>query len=181
MNQHNTQSSDARPWGVRRLWLRNIVIAVILVVAWFVFDRVTKGYFESLVSPGEVIVPNLGGLGLIQINLVHNTGAAWGSFSGFVPVLALVTSLLCLGIALFAIYWARQASVFEMVALALVFAGGIGNLYDRCIQGYVIDFITPLFIAFPTFNVADIGVTCGVIMLALVWVIRAVRIKDEKE
>ena len=43
-------------------------------------------------------------------------------------------------------------------------AGGIGNAIDRFTLGFVVDFIEPTFIDFPIFNVADIGVTCGIIL-----------------
>lgn len=51
--------------------------------------------------------------------------------------------------------------------MGLVAAGGIGNAIDRFALGYVVDFIQPLFIDFPVFNVADIGVTCGFVLLVL--------------
>lgn len=180
MANHKEQTLDARPWGVHRLWFRNLIVAAILAVVWLVFDRVTKVFFEGAAVPGETIVADVGNLGLIRFDLIHNTGAAWGSFAGSVPVLIVVTAMVCLAIAAFAIYWAREASLFEMAALALLFAGGVGNLYDRITQGYVIDFITPLFIDFPTFNVADIGVTCGVIMLVLAWIVQAIQ-EHEKQ
>ena len=59
----------------------------------------------------------------------------------------------------------------------LVVAGGIGNAIDRFSQGYVVDFIEPVFIDFPVFNVADIGVTCGFVLF-LVGVIVSWRHED---
>ena len=52
-----------------------------------------------------------------------------------------------------------------VIALSLLAAGGIGNVVDRVIFGYVVDFIEFNFIEFPVFNVADICVTVGVILL----------------
>ena len=43
-------------------------------------------------------------------------------------------------------------------------AGGIGNAIDRFVRGYVVDLIDPTFIDFPVFNVADIGVTIGIVL-----------------
>ena len=60
-----------------------------------------------------------------------------------------------------------MANGFEMVGLGLLVAGGIGNFIDRLVYGYVVDFITPTFINFPTFNIADIGVTCGIVLAAI--------------
>ena len=106
--------------------------------------------------------------------MLHNKGVAWGAFAGNIPIIAIATSLMCIGIAAFSFYWARRSSMPEMIGLGLLFAGGIGNLYDRIAQGYVVDFITPLFIDFPTFNIADIGVTCGIALLAICWIVQIV-------
>ena len=54
-----------------------------------------------------------------------------------------------------------------VVSLALVVAGGIGNCIDRLTTGYVVDFIRLTFIDFPVFNVADICVTCGVVLFLI--------------
>lgn len=143
---------------------RNGVVFALCVLVWFILDRVTKVIAElAFTHPGrgEVSIDHF-----IRFDLVHNTGAAWGSFSDATSLLALFTTLLCVIILAFALYEAKQASCIEMVALALIFAGGLGNLFDRVVYGYVVDMITPIFISFPTFNVADVGVTCGVVLFA---------------
>ena len=153
-------------------WARNLAIWAGCAFLWFVLDRVTKAYFDGF-SVGQVVGLNL--QGVLQFSLVHNVGVAWGALAGQVPVISIVTAFMCVAIAVFAVYWARSAGKLEMLALGLLFAGGIGNLFDRVAYGYVVDFITPLFISFPTFNVADIGVTCGIALLAIVWVVQIVR------
>ena len=80
--------------------------------------------------------------------------------------------ILCVLIAVCAFFASREASLLEMVGLALVFAGGIGNMVDRLIHGYVIDFIAPVFIDFPTFNIADMGITCGIICVLVALAMR---------
>lgn len=149
--------------------LRNRIIFCIVVVLWFLFDRVTK-CFVTEYSIDTLASPRIDGV--IELSLVHNHGAAWGSFSGMVGALVVVTAILCLVIAFYALLISREASLLEMVGLALVFAGGIGNLVDRIVNGYVIDFITPLFIDFPTFNIADIGITCGIVCVIVAFVIK---------
>ena len=150
--------------------LRNRIVFCVCVVLWFVLDRVTKLYFEAY-SVDMLVAPSIGGI--VEFRLVHNRGAAWGSFSGMVDILVIVTALLCIAILVYAFITSRRASLLEMIGLALVLGGGVGNLVDRVVNGYVIDFISPLFIDFPTFNIADIGITCGivcvVIALAVEW------------
>ena len=53
----------------------------------------------------------------------------------------------------------------QLFSIGIVVAGGIGNAIDRFVTGYVVDFICFDFIDFPVFNIADIGVTCGVLIL----------------
>lgn len=148
---------------------RNRIVFCVVVVLWFLFDRATK--FLVTEYPVDMLTsPRIEGV--VEFSLVHNHGAAWGSFSGMVGALVVVTAILCLIIAVYAFIASREASLLEMVGLALVFAGGIGNLVDRIVNGYVIDFIAPLFIDFPTFNIADVGITCGIVCVIVALAIR---------
>jgi len=144
------------------LRFRNLTLLFGIVLAWLALDRFTKAAVENGHSVGDVLIDNLLGF---RIELVHNTGAAWGAFSDATGSISIVSIIVLVIIVVYSIWQSDKASVFEMIALALLGAGGIGNLIDRLNQGYVTDFITPTFIEFPTFNVADIGVTFGVIML----------------
>lgn len=56
----------------------------------------------------------------------------------------------------------------QLFSIGVVVAGGIGNAIDRFVTGYVVDFICFDFINFPVFNIADIGVTCGVVILVTI-------------
>lgn len=163
---NNKESQDARHSGVRLVCGRKVAAWALVALVWLFLDRVTKHVFDEH-APGTVVVPDVANLGIVKLNLVHNFGAAWGSFSGHVPVLAVFTGVLCLAILVVSVVWATHATGVELFALGILFAGGIGNLYDRIVQGYVTDFITPLFIDFPTFNVADIGVTVGIFLLCV--------------
>ena len=147
---------------------RNRIVFCVIVVLWVFFDRMTKAVFEGLpigTAPFQVD-------GLLELKLVHNFGAAWGSFSGMTLGLIVVTFILCIAIVGYAFVASKEVSLLEMVGLALVFAGGVGNLIDRIMNGYVIDFIAPLFIDFPTFNIADTGITCGIVCVVIALVIR---------
>lgn len=152
---------------------RNLAVLAGCAFLWCIIDRATKVYFDGNFKVGQIAVPDI--LGIVQFQLVHNKGVAWGAFSGNVPIIAIVTALMCVAILVFAVYWSRHSSTAEMIGLGLLFAGGVGNLFDRVVQGYVVDFISPLFIDFPTFNVADIGVTCGIVLLACCWIWQILR------
>ncbi len=100
-------------------------------------------------------------------NLVHvgNRGAAWSLFtgySGFLAVLAVVT--------LAAIAWFRHHLALReprvQLSFGLLCGGIVGNLIDRVAYGHVVDFLDFHFgsYIYPTFNLADSGIVCGVIL-----------------
>lgn len=60
-----------------------------------------------------------------------------------------------------------QLKTIHLTCLGIVAAGGIGNAIDRFFTGYVVDFICFDFIDFPVFNIADVGVTCGILLLVI--------------
>ena len=116
-------------------------------------------------QPGTSLGLVLGGL--VDVRLVHNTGAAWGMFAGNTALLGVFSLVVVCALVGYFAYDRENVNLLQTIGIALVGAGGIGNAIDRFIQGYVTDFIAVTFIDFPVFNVADIGVTCGVVLLFL--------------
>lgn len=139
-------------------------VLVAIIVAWVIFDQVTK----SLVA-GQRLGDQFAGpfLGLVDFRLVHNTGGAWGIFEGNPAALGIFSLVVCALLLGYYIWQRHEVNMLQTVGIALIVAGGIGNVIDRFTQGYVIDFIEFSFFDFPVFNVADIGVTCGFVLLFL--------------
>ncbi len=111
--------------------------------------------------------------GLIPLTLAFNKGAAFGISIGddsrwfFVPVTLI--AMVLLGVLL---KQAAERDSLRMVSISLVMTGAVGNLYDRVRWSRgVVDFIgpieLPLFGPFPIFNVADMAITCGAVLLAI--------------
>ena len=105
--------------------------------------------------------------GLFSLTYVQNDGAAFSMLEGQQWLFAVV-------FAIFAIFIIWEFSkkrmpftTFERFCIVAVFAGGLGNMIDRLRLGYVVDMIHTDFINFPVFNVADIFITCGCILLML--------------
>ncbi|MBM4184802.1 MAG: signal peptidase II [Gemmatimonadetes bacterium] len=131
-------------------------------------DLITKRWaLEALaVERGE-----LAG-GLIPLTLAFNKGAAFGIRLGedsrwfFVPVTLVALLLLAM---LFR--QAHDRDFLRIVSISLVVSGAIGNLYDRVRWSRgVVDFIGPIDLGlwdFPIFNVADMSITCGAVLLAI--------------
>ena len=140
---------------------RNTLVFGVVALAWLAFDTLTKSFFNGH-SLGEVIAGPF--LGLVRFRLVHNTGAAWGMFGDSTFLLGVLSIAVCLVLVAYLFFLSPRPSLVEVVGVALVVAGGLGNAFDRFTLGYVVDFIEPVFIDFPVFNVADIGVTCGFVL-----------------
>ena len=147
-------------FGVRRKQERMFAV---MACAWVVIiDQYVKRAVVQSLALGETaeLLP-----GLLRLERVHNYGAAWSSFSGARWLLIGVTGL---GLAL--LFWLVTTIVRHPLgvwSLWLVIGGGIGNLIDRVVNGYVVDMLATEFMNFPVFNIADIFVTCGTAAAAL--------------
>ncbi|MFP2959586.1 signal peptidase II [Myxococcus sp. 1LA] len=107
---------------------------------------------------------------------VENPGAAWGIFGGMPEgvrrAFFLVVSLVAMG---FIVTMYRRTPVeqrLSRLSLALVTGGALGNFMDRLLRGYVIDFIDWHWrnqpgMRWPTFNVADVAISVGVVLMLL--------------
>ncbi len=110
--------------------------------------------------------------GHVPLTLAFNRGAAFGISIGddprwfFIPVAFLALGLMCV-----LLVRAERQDNLRIVALSLVIAGAIGNLVDRIRWDRgVVDFIGPIDLGFyhwPIFNVADMAISCGAVLLAI--------------
>lgn len=103
--------------------------------------------------------------GLFHLTYVQNTGAAFSSFQGMQWLFAVIFIAFTA-----AIIWEFSKkrlpfTTFDRWCIALIYAGGLGNMIDRVRLGYVVDMIAVDFMEFPVFNVADCFITCGCIAL----------------
>lgn len=149
---------------------KKLIFFIIIVVSVVAADQLTKYMIMRNVSYGSVIkvVP-----GILNINHVHNTGAAFG-FLSWLPARAgkifflIITSIALIILSI--LYFKTEAKkLFFLFALALIFAGALGNFIDRLCYGWVIDFIDVYVYVWhwPSFNVADSAITIGAVYLGL--------------
>ena len=145
--------------------LRNkFIVMSVLIVVILVLDLVTKYVIDGMYEEGTGVsaIP-----GLFNIISVHNYGAAWGIFEGS-QVMLIIMSLIFLGIFIWYFIVEKKKSWLLIVTFAFLFAGCLGNLYDRIVFGYVRDFIQFAFWqSFPIFNFADTFLTIGIIMFII--------------
>ena len=146
----------------------------LLALAWAALDQAFKLYTLAAVPPYPErleVVP-----GVLAFAYAENRGAAWGLFDGGVLPLTLLRASAAL--ALLVWLWRRpQWSRLQRVAFALIAGGALGNAIDGAVRGFVVDTLLshtlsnlyrPLFGgSFPIFNLADVGVVSGVVLLLL--------------
>ena len=165
----------ALPW----LWLSVIV---------FVLDQVTKLYFEGSLQMYQqiVVIPDY-----FSWTLAYNTGAAFSFLADHGGWQRWLFAVIAIGVSAVLVVWLRRlprrGQGWLALGLALVLGGALGNLFDRVAYGHVIDFLDVhthvqpfsgwLVAAFgtphwPTFNIADTGLTCGATLLIYEFVFR---------
>ena len=129
----------------------------VMIVFITVLDQITKFIaVKYLKGNGSVdFLP-----GIVRFTYSENTGMAFSMFSGARWVFVAVTVVVCAGI-LWYLFSNRAKHLWLYWSLGVVCAGGMGNLVDRALYGYVVDFIEPVFIDFAIFNIADCAVTLG--------------------
>ena len=101
---------------------------------------------------------------LFKLDFVKNYGAAFNIFSGnriFLSLISIIFSILLI----YLILRKNTLNLFDLFSYSFILGGTIGNGMDRVIKGYVIDFINLNIINFPVFNIADISINVGFILL----------------
>lgn len=138
-----------------------------VAVGVYALDQASKSWAVHRLSDGSTI--DL--VGSLRLNLAFNSGAAFSRGTGLGPAIG----LLAIGVVIVLLWTSRSsASRLTSVAMGLVLGGAIGNLSDRLLRegpggflgGAVVDFIDLQW--WPIFNVADMGVVVGGILLVLV-------------
>ena len=103
---------------------------------------------------------------VFHFTYVENTGAAWGMLKDARWVFMVFSVIAIVGIAAILVFW-KQITVLPGIALSMIAGGGIGNMIDRIVRKYVVDFLYFKLIRFPVFNVADAFVCIGVALLII--------------
>lgn len=134
-------------------------LALAVCAAVLLADQATKAIARAALTPGESVTV----LGPLQLTEAHNSGVAFGLADGGGVLLLLATGL-ALAAVLFLFYLEPERPGMAL-ATGLLLGGALGNLVDRIVAGEVTDFIDlPLW---PTFNLADVAITAGVVILAV--------------
>ena len=96
--------------------------------------------------------------------MLNNYGAAFNIFSGSRVFLSLISIFFSI-LLIYLIFRKNTLNLFDLYSYSFILGGTIGNGIDRIYRGFVIDFINLNIINFPVFNIADISINIGFIIL----------------
>lgn len=149
-----------------------MIVLSFTVIVLVIIDQVVKYFcFNNLVEP-ITLIP-----GFIELSYLENRGAAFGIMQDKSFFLVVFPIIIIIGLIVF--YTKLGNSRNEKISkasLILILSGAIGNLIDRVFNGFVVDMFHFTFFDFPIFNIADIYVVVGTILLMIVTLLS----KEEK-
>ena len=140
---------------------RGIVAVIVLLLIGL--DQLVKSYIVQQIPLGEVRswIPNV-----VSLTYLQNRGAAFSMLQDQQWLFAIITLVVMVG-AIWYLHKHMEDSLWMVLGLTLIIAGGLGNFIDRISQGFVVDMFRLDFINFAIFNVADSYLTVGVIILLI--------------
>lgn len=138
-------------------------LPLLLALAVLIADQWSKSWVLSHLEPGRLypLLP-----GLLALQRVSNTGAAFSLFRDSVQVLAVVSLAVSAAVLLW-ILWKPPHGLWPSLALGFLLGGAAGNGLDRWNHGAVTDFLATVPFSFPVFNLADVAINLAVACFAL--------------
>lgn len=136
----------------------------LVAILGIIFDQITKYIVvQNFAEIGDTfpLWPNV-----FHFTYVINTGAAFSFFRGQVEILRWISLVVSLILIIY-VWFTPRLALLEQLGYGFILAGAIGNGIDRFLFGYVVDFLDFRLINFPVFNLADVAINIGVILLLI--------------
>ena len=145
--------------------IKRILPSSLFVALIFILDRLTKHLILELSQPLNEL--NIQVNSFLSFNLVWNDGIAFGLLSFKENFFYEVVTILIIIVSLLVLWFALRTKGIEKFGFLMILGGALGNLFDRMYYSSVIDFIDISYNNYHwfIFNVADIFITLGVVML----------------
>lgn len=148
-----------------KVYLTSVIVLLI--------DQIVKLLIKTNMNLNEEIsiIPNF-----FSIQYLKNTGAAFSILENQTILLA-ITSIICISVIIYYLKKEENLTTAMYLSFGLVLGGILGNLIDRIVYQVVIDFLSfQIFnYNFPVFNIADIGITIGVLLLIIIYISRDIK------
>jgi len=142
---------------------KNNLICYLVVISIFFFDRISKiKIIEHQIENNRIYINDY-----LNFDLIWNTGIGFGLFSSNSNFFYNSITVMIGGVIIYILYLVVKLNFLDKIFLSLVLGGALGNFYDRLTYFAVPDFIDIHFNNFHwfTFNIADIFITIGLIMI----------------
>lgn len=157
------------------------VFSLVMTAVLIAVDQILKFIVNSNIDLyDDIEVIKFGSVKIFSLTHIRNAGAAWSIMEGKTWFLVLLPIVVC-SLGFYYMYKIKDKSKLEMFSIALVIAGGLGNLIDRIRLKEVIDYIRFEPINFPIFNFADICIVIGAILFTLSVIISDLAKNKEKK
>ncbi|MDD6941091.1 MAG: signal peptidase II [Bacilli bacterium] len=148
-----------------KVYLTSVIVLLI--------DQIVKLLIKTNMNLNEEIsiIPNF-----FSIQYLKNTGAAFSILENQTILLA-ITSIICISVIIYYLKKEENLTTAMYLSFGMVLGGILGNLIDRIVYQGVIDFLSfQIFnYNFPVFNIADIGITIGVLLLIIIYISRDIK------
>ena len=131
--------------------LKHFIIGIIIIL----IDQLTK---FLLLNKNFTIIPNF-----LNITYTENRGGAFGI--GTSTIITIISIIIIVGILIYIIH--ERKKNINYIPFILILAGSIGNLIDRICKGFVVDYIDINLFNYPAFNIADICIVLGVLIILI--------------
>ena len=145
------------------IFLKKLILFISVI--GIIIDRITKILIVNYLTIHHkiIVIKNF-----FHITYVKNFGAAWSILSGN-KIILICIALIALFFLLASIINQEKVTKFDSVAYGLVVGGIVGNLLDRVVFGYVIDFLDFNIFGYnyPVFNIADMLIVIGALLMAI--------------
>lgn len=151
--------------------LLTLAVQIVAVAVFVIVDL----YIKKIVVDKIPLGADVGFLdGIIGWTYVRNTGVAWSMFDGNPAMLSVFTGILIAAVFIYLVLPLKRPVAYE-ICIPVILAGGLGNLIDRLMNGFVVDYIKTLFLDFPVYNFADCLITCGAAALVIYMIYEIIR------
>ncbi len=185
-NKQNNNISPLKKFGLAAwAYIKHARVELIVAAALLALDLISKALVAHNMFEGQSlqVLPQF-----LYITYVKNTKAAFGSAFGLEKIMSdnairivfLVITVLAVGVFCGLLYRCRKRHILMRVSIALIIAGAIGNFIDRLCLHYVRDFVEIVFFgcdvpllgeSFAIFNMADVGLTVGVVLFLVYFIV----------
>lgn len=131
--------------------IKYYIIGIMLII----IDQIVK---QLTINRYLTLIPNV-----LNITYTQNTGAAFGI--GTKTIVTVISIIIIIGVIVYLIK--QKDKIINYLPYVLILSGAFANLLDRLFRGYVIDYIDINFFNFPNFNIADICIVIGIIVILI--------------